>query len=206
LLGYPEQARRRSQEALGLAHELRHPFSLGYALFFTAWLQLFCGEGGGAQERAEALRALASEHGVAHYWAQGTIQRGGALIAQGRWAEGVAAAREGREGVGGDVMGPPHLGVLGGGGGGGGQGEEGVVAVGEALRLVDKNDERLYEAELYRLKGELTLAQSSAQGLASAIRNPQSAIGNPQLEAEVCFHKAIGIARRQQAKSLELRA
>ena len=62
--------------------------------------------------------------------------------------------------------------------------------------MVDKSGERFYEAGLYRLKGELTLAQSSVQRLESSV----------QKEAEACFHKAIEIARRQQAKSLELRA
>ena len=61
--------------------------------------------------------------------------------------------------------------------------------IAEALAVAEKNEERMYEAELYRLKGELTLAQSSVQK-----------------EAEECFHKAIAIARKQQAKSLELRA
>ncbi len=46
----------------------------------------------------------------------------------------------------------------------------------------------------------------SVQGLASSVQNPQSPFRNPQWEAEACFHKAIEIARRQQAKSLELRA
>ena len=59
----------------------------------------------------------------------------------------------------------------------------------EALAVVDKTGERLWAAELYRLQGELTLAQSSVQK-----------------EAEECFWKAIEIARRQQAKSWELRA
>ena len=71
-----------------------------------------------------------------------------------------------------------------------------VHAVAEALTGADKNDERFYEAELYRLKGELTLAQSSVQGLASSV----------QKEAEEYFWKAVEIARKQQAKSLELRA
>ena len=77
-----------------------------------------------------------------------------------------------------------------------GQEEEGLTALAEALDLVDRTGERMYEAELYRLKGELTLAQSRVQGLASSVSN----------EAEECFWKAIDIARRQQAKSLELRA
>jgi len=61
---------------------------------------------------------------------------------------------------------------------------------------VDKSGERFYEAELYRLRGELTLAQSRVQRLESSV----------QKEAESCFLKAIEVARKQQAKSLELRA
>ncbi|HJY84995.1 MAG TPA: hypothetical protein VKK81_28425, partial [Candidatus Binatia bacterium] len=76
----------------------------------------------------------------------------------------------------------------------------------EALVVVDKTGERYYEAELYRLKGELTLQQFQVSGPKFQIDNPQSAFRNPQLEAEACFQKAIETARRQQAKSLELRA
>jgi predicted ATPase len=75
---------------------------------------------------------------------------------------------------------------------------------------VDKSGEHWNEAELYRLKGGLTLQQERQQ----AIGNGQQEIGtdaqapapDAQAEAEACFHKAIEIARRQQAKSLELRA
>ena len=52
-----------------------------------------------------------------------------------------------------------------------GQAEEGLTVLAEALAVVDKTGERLYEAELYRLKGELTLAQSSVQGLESRVQN-----------------------------------
>ena len=71
---------------------------------------------------------------------------------------------------------------------------------------MDRTGERYHEAELYRLKGELTLAQSSVQRLESRVTNPQSPAPNPHAEAEACFLKAVEIARRQQAKSLELRA
>ncbi len=65
----------------------------------------------------------------------------------------------------------------------------------EALAVVDKTGERYCEAELYRLRGELMLAQSRVQSLESKVK-----------EAEECFLKALDIARKQQAKSLELRA
>jgi adenylate cyclase len=64
----------------------------------------------------------------------------------------------------------------------------------EALEVVEQSGERFYEAELYRLKGELTL-QSSVPGLESRVK-----------KAEECLLKAIEIANRQEAKSLELRA
>src|SRR4030095_13379452 len=73
--------------------------------------------------------------------------------------------------------------------------------------MVEKNEERWTEAELYRLKGELTLQQQfKVQGSTFKDTDPQALTPDPQGEAEACFHKAIEIARKQQAKSLELRA
>ena len=91
------------------------------------------------------------------------------------------------------------------------QTEEGLTALSEALTLVNKTEERWYEAELYRLKGELTLQSgksTSQKGKSqkSEVTDPRPLIPDPQAEAEACFHKAIEIARKQQAKSLELRA
>ena len=86
----------------------------------------------------------------------------------------------------------------------------------EALEVVERTGERMYEAELYRLKGELTLARSKVQSLKPILPAPVpqaqvsvvegSQVTDPQGEAEACFHQAIDIARRQEAKSWELRA
>jgi predicted ATPase len=92
-----------------------------------------------------------------------------------------------------------------------GQAEEGLAALAEALAFVDKTGERFYQAELYRLKGELTLQQfhvsSSTFQVPPSTQHPTP---NTQVEveqeAEACFLKAIETARKQQAKSLELRA
>ena len=70
-----------------------------------------------------------------------------------------------------------------------GQPEAGLLALAEALTLVDTTGERWYEPELYRLKGELLLQQSS----------------DNQADAATCFHHALDIACHQQAKSFELR-
>ena len=90
----------------------------------------------------------------------------------------------------------------------GGQAEEGLALLAKAFAVVDNNEEHFYEAELYRLKGELTLQQFKVQGSKFNVATPRSLIPNPQAEAEAaaCFLKAIDIARKQQAKSLELRA
>jgi predicted ATPase len=77
-----------------------------------------------------------------------------------------------------------------------GQNGEGLKIVGEALSIADKNEEHYYKAELYRLKGELTLQQFNVQGSTFKIEE----------EAEKCFLKAIEIAQKQHSKSFELRA
>ena len=94
-----------------------------------------------------------------------------------------------------------------------GQAEEGLTVLAEALAMVDKTGERCYEAELYRLQGRANAVQSRVQSLErspesqkSEITDPQPLTPEPQGEAEACFLKAIEIARKQQAKSLELRA
>jgi hypothetical protein len=85
--------------------------------------------------------------------------------------------------------------------------EEGLTAVAEALATVDKTEERFWEAELYRLKGELTLQQFRVQSSKLKVeKNLESGVRSPEFVAEECFLKAVVIARQQQAKSLELRA
>jgi predicted ATPase len=87
-----------------------------------------------------------------------------------------------------------------------GQTAEGLAAVAEALDWAQRTGGRYYEAELYRLKGELTLQKSEVRGPASKVPSTQHPTPSTQTEAEACFHKAIEIAHHQQAKSLELRA
>jgi predicted ATPase len=197
LLGYPDQALQRGQESITLASESAHPYSLSFALDFTAKLHQFRREWRLAQERAEAAMAVSAEQGFAQALSQAAIRRGWALAEQGQGEEGIAQIRQGlaayRE-TGAKLTGPYFLALLAEVYGTGGQVAEGMSAVVEALAAVDKTGERFYEAELYRLKGELTL-QSESQSRESRTR-----------EAAACFHKAIEIACKQQAKSLELRA
>jgi len=145
--------------------------------------------------------------------------RGWALAEQGQVEEGVAHIRQGlatQQASGARTALPYWLALLAEAYGKAGQTEEGLAALADALAQVEKTGECMWEAELYRLKGTLTLQsntslrQVSGKSQASQDRSedpdPQSPTPNPQSEAEACFLKAIEIARKQQAKSLELRA
>jgi predicted ATPase/class 3 adenylate cyclase len=193
LLGYPDQALERSHEALVRAQELTHPYSLVFALNYAAWLHQYRREAQAAQERAEAAITLSADRGFAHHLELGMTWRGWALAAQGREEEGIAQMRQGlaaRGAAGADANPPFLLALLAGAYGTAGQAEEGLTVLDEALATAHKTGEGVCEAELYRLQGELLLRLS-----------PEHRAG-----AEARFQQAIEIARRQQAKSLELRA
>jgi predicted ATPase len=192
-LGYPDQALRRMRAALTLAQELAHPFSLAYALCFAGMVRQLRREVQAAQERATEAIALCTEQGLAHYLARGTILRGWTMAAQGQGPEGLAQMCQGLtayHATGAEVFRPYYLAFLAEAHGKVGQAEEGLTVLAQALAAVHKTGERLYEAELYRLKGELLLSLSA----------------DNHAEAEGCLHQALAVARRQQAKSLELRA
>ena len=208
-LGYPEQALHKIHAACALAQELSHPFSLALALNWAAIFHQFRREEQLTQARAEAAMTLSTEHGFPFCVAWGTILRGWARAEAGQGEEGITQMLQGLAAyrtTGAEVWRPHYLALLTEGYGKVGQPEEGLSVLAEALVAVNKTGERFYEAELYRLKGTLTLQQFNVQGSKFKVENPQSAFYNPQLEAEECFLKAIEIARKQQAKSLELRA
>ena len=200
LLGYPDQALKRSHDALALAEKLSHPLSLAEALGYAAWLHEFRREREAVQERAEALLALASKHGFPYWLTQGTILRGWALADEGQTAEqGVAQMCQGLlayRTTGAEVARSHYLVLLAKIYGKVKKAEEGLTVLSEALAWSRKNGGWYYEAELHRLKGELLL--NAERGMQNAEFVHRS--------AEESFSEAIEISRRQQAKSLELRA
>jgi predicted ATPase len=192
-LGYPDQAVARMQEALTLARELSHPFSLAHALDHAAWLHQYRREERLTQEQAEADMALCREQGFSFYLAHGTILRGWALGAQGRRAEGMTLMHEGMatwRAMGVALLLPRDHIMLAETYGESGQAEEGLRLLAEALVTMHQQGSYLWEPELYRVTGELLLRQTVPDAP----------------EAERCFRQALDIARRQEAKSLELRA
>jgi predicted ATPase len=220
LLGYPDQALKTIYEAHPLVQEMAVPIAQAGVSLLTAFVHRARQEVQVAREKAEVTIALAMEHGNPLYYAEGTFVRGWALAEQGQIQEGLEQMRQGIAvfRAAGAAIGlsdhmaalvEPSLKI--------GQAEEAFTALAEAFAIADKNGERIVEAELYRLKGVLTL-QGANQMNSRRVGNAHQSMSNAEAvpvgcahpteesEAEACFRKAIDISRKQQAKSLELRA
>jgi len=195
-LGYPNRALATINEALTLAQKLSYTYSLGLVLQFAALLHRCRGEVQLAQERAEAMVTLAQEREFARWLGGGLLLRGWALAVQGSIEEGMEQLSQGVaawRSMGGELAMPSNLAILAEVYGKAGRAEEGLHAVAEGLAIAHRTGERRFEAELYRLKGELLLQQAAGRGSAHS-------------EVEACFLQAIDTARRQHARSWELRA
>ena len=190
ILGYPAEALARSREALSGARQLG-PHSIAFALNLAAEVHRYLGDEPRARESTEALASLASERGFLLWSAQAVFLRGQTLVAEGQVEEGIVELRRGAALVEttGTVAGAWKLSLaeayakL-------GRPEEGIAAIVEEMAPMKRTGLRFLEAELYRVKGELILLQ--APGAIST--------------AESAFRQAVAIARRQDAKSWELRA
>jgi len=192
-LGYPDQALRRAQDALGVARELAHPFSLAFGLQFVAQLHHYRREYALARELATEVIAISSEQGFPLWSGMGTIVRGWALAREGRGIEGLAQIRQGIvewQKTGFELEWPHFLALLAEAHETVDQPREGLKRLAEARAAADKTGEGFWDAEIHRLHGELSLQVAAAE----------------TGRAEESFLKAIEIARRQQAKSFELRA
>jgi predicted ATPase len=191
LQGYPDQALQRCHESISLTQELAHSHSLAQTLMQAGRLYVFRREWQKVQESAEVIIDLSTGHEFAQTRAAGMMLHGLALIEQGHVDEGLLLIQQGettRQHAG--PLRPFHF-IL--------SIEalktaerhaEGLVLLTRVFSLVNQMQERVFEAELHRLKGELLLQQSLDNAT----------------EAETCFHHAISIAQNQSAKSWELRA
>jgi predicted ATPase len=210
ILGYPDQSLQRSREAVALAKNLADSFSLVQARILNAYIRLYRDEARAAQEETEGAIALAREHDFPFYVAFSTILWGWALAGLGKVEEGILQMRQGLtdyRATGAALGVPDFLARLAEAHGKGNQSEPDWALLDEAFALIEQNDERWYEAEVYRIKGELTLQQEfQVEDPQSACPLRRGAVPNPQSEAETCFRKAIAVAQRQHAKSWELRA
>ncbi len=192
-LGYLDQAMQYIREARALAQEVSHPYSLAHALVYEVFSHQCRREVQAVEEQAAATTTLATEHGFAFLLSWGTALHGWALAMQGQSEQGLAEIRQGLAAelaTGSKLFQPYFLGLLAEAYGEGGHPEKGLNALAEAVIVMDDAEVRSYEADLHRLKGALLLRQAVPDAH----------------QAETCFHQALDIARRQQAKSWELRA
>jgi class 3 adenylate cyclase/predicted ATPase len=193
LLGYPDQACKQCEKSRALAKELEHTHSLAWGFGYPAMVYASCEDRNKAEERAEELITLSKEHGFPHWLSVGIATHGWALSMDGRHSEAIAIILEALSLLhesGFLFMKPYELAVLGEACLKAGQTEEGLRALNEDIDRIRQPGRRFYESELFRLRAELTLMQT-----------PEDLS-----RAETDIYQAIEIARRQNAKSHELRA
>jgi predicted ATPase len=190
ILGYPKKAVEKGNSSLALAQELSHPLSIAMAHWRVSLFYSLCRNIDMAQKHAEE----AIEVSVDKRTPQTAIfHREWSLVMQGKGNRAISQMhramsniRDSGTKVGQTIrlilLAQVHAKMN--------QADEGLRSLTEAESIMAKTDERLLEADLYRLKGDLLLAQSTKN----------------QNDAESYFHQALEIAQRQRAKSLELRA
>jgi len=193
LLGYPDQALRKSQDSLTLARELSHASTTATALSFAVWLYQQLGESKVMRAHIYEIITIATEHGFPRWLPYGNFLQGWLLVEKDEragiaqmikvFASERATAAQGRfEALCVALIAETYKRI--------GQAAEGLSMITDALTRAHQTECRYYEAELYRLKGALLLAEPAAD----------------EREAEACFQNALKVARGQSAKSLELRA
>jgi DNA-binding SARP family transcriptional activator len=191
-LGYPERAMRRGHDAIQLAQELRLPFNQALASAYVALLRQLCADPAEARAEAEAALVLASEYKAPYYRAWASILVTYAAACErpdGHHLTDLRAAIDALLASGARLRVPYYLWLLAGAQGQAGQTAEGLATLDEALAESRANNERWWDAELHRTRGEMLLASGHDAG-----------------DAESALWRAREIARAQQARSLELRA
>jgi serine/threonine protein kinase len=194
LLGYPDRALALAHEAVTLAEQTSHPFGLGAAHHTTASVLSFFRDWQSSQKEFEKVFALGEEHALGDMLKHATASHALNLAYQQPTEEALERAKQAIEAL--NAQGvmlarARYLVRMGEVFWMAGRYAEGLAAIAEALALVERTGERVAEAEIWRVKGELLL---------------KAAASNAQPEAERCYHQAIEIARQQHAKSWELRA
>jgi DNA-binding SARP family transcriptional activator len=192
LLGYPQAALRRGHDAMRLARDLPQPFNQAVVAAYLAMLQQLCADEPTARAHAEQALALTTEYKAPYYRAWSAILVSYALACEQPDAPTIAHLRESIaafKATGARVRLPYYLGLLARVCGRAGRAEEGLAAIDEAMAESRAHNERWWDAELHRLRGQLLL-----EG------------GTDAHQAEAAYLRGIEIARTQQARALELRA
>ena len=190
--GCPDQSLERIEEALTLARELSEPTGMAHAALFASVLYQLRRDFLMSQYYAEAVIDISREHGLALYGAMASIMQGWTASKQGGAHEAIAQINKGLaalDATGTFLVRPHFLALLAEVLAKIDRIEEALVLLDSAMAMVNSKGERYYEAELYRLKGELLLKQTT----------------DNQAKTEECFRRSLAIAESQKAKSLQLR-
>jgi predicted ATPase len=191
-LGHLDQALFQSEAALDEARRLSHPFTLNFGLAAAWWTGWFVHlEAGSLLQYADEELALATEHGIGFQRAMALLWRGWCLAALGRAGEGIPLITAGVAGwkeLGFIIWRPCVLTLLADACRMAERRQAALKHLGEAQRLAEETEDRWYQAETFRLRGDVLMAT-----------------GDPAA-AEASYQKAIGIAQQQSAKLWELSA
>jgi hypothetical protein len=198
MLGYPDQAEKRATESLTLARELGYPFTLSWCAQNLAMYHLIRHDFPRAEEMIREGLALAKEHRFAFSEQILVAYRVLGLAAQGTSPDRGEIERYAQAGF--ELSFTWALPILAEGFASGGRIDIALPLIGQSIGLVERNQERYVESEVFRIKGELLLRQiEGASSTSTEIRSAQSS-------AEQSFRKAIEVARHRNARMFEMRA
>jgi class 3 adenylate cyclase/predicted ATPase len=191
VLGYPDQARDRIRSSVALARKLNHSSTLADALIMAMFIAAFDGDLSNTRAAAAEVREFTGTEKLQDYASLASAAEGWILFEQGETEAGLELVRHSAPILleQGDPWNPSLMGLCASVLGRDGTGEEGLELLDASLTHFQANQVHWWDAELYRIKGELLLASGN----------------NSVDDAEACLHRALEIARQQQAKSLELR-
>jgi ATP/maltotriose-dependent transcriptional regulator MalT len=189
MLGYPDRSLEELAAAVRSAETLGHPLTLAQTLCYAALVHIYRHEPSAAADHAGRALRICEEQRIAQWHGPALCENGWALGASGEGEKGLAQIGQGLDGYGLGLwqhmllalQADAQLAI--------GKPEAALVSVAAGLEMVEKTGGAPLEAELYRLRGEALLASAGTVS-----------------EAETAIEKAIAVARRQNAKSWELRA
>jgi predicted ATPase len=193
LLGYPKAALADHDRALGDAREIGHAATLMYALSNTAMTHIFCGSYATATALTNELVPLAEEKGALFWKAYGMMHQGCVLAMTGKAANAVqmfASGFDALRATGTTLYMPWYLSLLAVAYAELGRNDDAWRCLAEATTTMETGGERWFEAEIHRTAGEIALME------------PEPEAG----KADTFFERALAVARKQKAKSWELRA
>ncbi len=198
LLGHVEQSLRCSEENLAILTSLKdHPYSVAFGLDLAAVVRQYRGDGPATRRLVDEALALSEAHGLVFIGAMASILKGWVIAHNGDIVDGMARMRDGlaaQLATGAELARPYWLCLIAEACLRTGAPNDGLALLDDAEAAVERTQERYWEAEIHRLRGELLLVA------------PDQAGPNAARSAEGSYRRALALARQQRARSLELRA